>query len=176
MSEPFIAEIKMFGSNFAPRGYAFCNGQLLSIAQNTALFSLIGTIYGGNGQTTFGLPDFRGRVPVGSQGAGPGLPAVQQGELGGTVNTTITIVNLPAHTHALLGSSAPGDASSPAGALLAAPGTSGDTQYLASTAPNATLAGNSISPTGGNQPISNMQPYLGINFIIAVQGIFPSRN
>lgn len=177
MAEPFIAEIKMFGGNFAPRGYAFCQGQLLPIAQNTALFSLLGTTYGGNGQTTFGLPDLRGRVPVGT-GQGPGLSPVDLGEMAGERNHTLTSNEMPAHTHVAVvqANSGAGNSTSPTGATPAASSTR-DAVY-STAAPNTNMAGGvvSVSNTGGNQPHNNMQPYLGMSFIIALEGIYPSRN
>ena len=182
-SDPFIAEIYMFAGNFAPRGYAFCQGQIMSIAQNTALFSLLGTTYGGNGQTTFGLPDLRGRAPVGT-GQGPGLAGIILGELAGAPSTTLAVTNMPAHTHAVTGtasqpsSSAAGNADSPNGGIPA--GSATDENYTAAASANGALAPAPITatagPAGGSQPFNNMQPYLGINFTIALQGIFPSRN
>jgi len=170
-TEPFIAEIKLFAFNFAPRGYAFCSGQIMSIAQNTALFSLVGTTYGGNGQTTFGLPDLRGRVPIG-QGQGPGLPPYSMGEASGTPTTTLLSSQLPSHTHTLNCSAAAATSTSPSG------------NYIAVTEENpsfgSSFGGNmnpsSIGAAGGNQPFSIMQPYLAMNYSIALQGIFPSRN
>lgn len=178
MESYFIAQILLFGGNFAPRSMAFCNGQLLPIDQFSAVFALIGTTYGGNGQTTFALPDFRGRIPVG-QGQGPGLSQIVIGQQGGINNVTINNSQLPAHTHTataavgVLGTS--GNTPNPDGAMIAG----GSSTYYAPAA-NATgsLAGTSafISPAGGNQPFSNYMPSTGINFIIALEGIFPSRN
>jgi microcystin-dependent protein len=175
MAEPFIAEIKMFGGNFAPRGYALCSGQLLSIAQNTALFSLLGTTYGGDGQTTFGLPDMRGRVPIG-QGQGPGLSSRVMGELAGSETVTLISSEMPAHTHthsagAVTG---PGTQAGPAGARMAE-STARDNVYSTAAADTA-MAPDTIGISGGSQPHNNMQPYLCVNFIIALEGIFPSRN
>ncbi len=171
MSDPFLGEIKMFGGNFAPRGWAFCHGQLLGINQNTALFSLLGTMYGGDGRTTFGLPDLRGRVPVGF-GRGPGLSNYVQGREGGTETTTLSANNLPAHTHALnLATAAEGDSNDPAGRLLAQT----DARSYSDQGP-AVAGGGTMAVTGGSQPANNMQPYLSMNFIIALQGIFPSRS
>jgi microcystin-dependent protein len=176
--EGTIAEIRMFAGNFAPRTWMFCNGQILSIASNTAMFSLLGTTYGGNGQTTFGVPDFQGRVAVGT-GTGPGLPNVQLGEKAGTPTTTLTAAQMPAHTHQVTGNinvQAASDGmlvSDPAGKYVG-PGAfyaTGDPVNMAPTAINlpTTAAGNS-------QPFSIMQPYLGMNYIICQFGIFPSRN
>jgi microcystin-dependent protein len=164
MTEPFIAEIKMFGGSFAPRGYALCNGQLLSIAQNTALFSLLGTTYGGNGTTTFGLPNLQGRVPM-HPGQGPGLTPRSLGESGGVESVTLSTQELPAHFHSAVTDSA-ATSNRPAGHVLARGGSYADTG-------NALPAGGSV---GGNQPHNNMQPFLTVNFIIALEGVFPSRN
>lgn len=172
--EPFIGEIMLFAGNFPPRGYAFCDGQLLSIAQNTALFSLLGTNFGGDGQTTFGLPDLRGRVPVHSGGSqGPGLPFVSLGELSGEPSHTLASTEMPAHSHVALADTGNGTQSSPAGGLPARD-PSGSPAY--GTNAVASLAGNAISVSGGNQPHNNMQPYTGLNFCIALEGIFPPRN
>lgn len=173
MASPFLSEIRMFGGNFAPRGYAFCQGQLLSIAQNTALFALIGTIYGGNGQTTFAMPDYRGRVPVG-QGTGPGLSLRTQGEQAGTETVTLLATQIPAHTHTVACNIGGGNSSTPAGSFFAANANTGQPQFAA--APNAAMSPASVSPNAAAQPHSNLMPYLGINFIIALQGVFPSRN
>jgi microcystin-dependent protein len=184
MSEPFIGEIRMFGGNFAPRAWAFCNGQLLSIAQNTALFSLLGTTYGGNGQTTFAVPDLRGRVPVG-MGQGPGLPNVTQGEMSGSPTHTMIITEMPAHNHTvqstLNGTSATANSGSPGSGI---PATASSLSLYVSSAVNPPLnrpfASSVVSSTagiaGGSQPFSIMQPYVGINFIISLEGIYPSRN
>jgi len=173
MLEPFLACIYLFAGNFAPRDYAFCNGQLLSIAQNSALFALVGTTYGGNGQTTFGLPDLRGRVPI-HPGQGPGLSNYVLGQMSGTENRTLLSTQMPAHTHALNAVSESGDASAPSGAFLANSGAL-DKEYKA-TGTNVAMNPQAIGSTGGSQPFSIMQPYLCINYIIALQGIFPSRN
>ena len=179
--EGTIAEIRMFAGNFSPRNWAFCNGQIMSIAQNTALFSLLGTTYGGNGQTTFALPDFRGRTAIGT-GQGPGLSNVQLGEIAGAQSVTLTTGNMPAHTHPLTGTVSPqgnqgatGLSNDPSNRRLA--GTNiftGAATDLATMAPAvSTLA---IGATGGSQPISNLMPYTGMNYIICLFGIFPSRN
>lgn len=181
--EPFIGEIMIFAGNFAPRGWAACSGQLLSIAQNTALFSILGTTYGGNGQTTFALPDLRGRVPM-SLGQGPGLANRTLGELAGTESGLLTVNNLPSHTHAstltasMPANSGAGNADTPNGNIPA--GSASAENYAAPASANGTMApitlGGTISPTGGNQPISLMQPYLVLTFCVALEGIFPSRN
>ena len=171
MSEPFLAQITMFAGNFAPRSWAYCSGQILPIAQNTALFSLLGTTYGGDGRTTFGLPDLRGRVPVGSEGnsAGPGLTPRSLGQRSGSETNTLTTTQLPAHTHGIPASSEDGEATSPVGNSMAV---SDDRNYINSS--NANMA--STANTGGGQAVNNMPPFLAINFIIAIQGLFPSRN
>jgi microcystin-dependent protein len=179
MAEPFIGQIIMFGGNFAIRGYAMCNGQLLSIAQNTALFSILGTTYGGNGQTTFGLPDLRGRVPI-HLGQGPGLSNYSLGQLAGVENTTLTQNNLPPHSHTLNASiSGQANAATPANNFLGVgkvPSSSETINMYNSAASAAVMNPASITGGGGGQPFSIIQPYLCINFLIALEGIFPSRN
>ena len=176
MSSPFIAEIKMCGYSFAPRGYAFCNGQLLPIAQNTALFSLVGTTYGGNGTTTFGLPDLQGRSPLG-QGQGPGLSPYVLGEVSGTPTVTLLNTQMPAHTHTPQGSTTAGNSTEPATNVWAASAASRTPQPLYSVgAPNAPMNPAAIAVAGSNLPHQNQQPYLAITFIIALQGVFPARN
>jgi microcystin-dependent protein len=167
--EGTIGEIRMFAGNFAPRNWAFCQGQLLSIAQNTALFSILGTTYGGNGQTTFALPDFRSRVAVGT-GQGPGLSNTVLGEISGTETVTLNTNQLPAHNHPILANSGDATASKPAGKFLALTGTP-----IYAPSQDGTQLGPS-GATGGNQPVSIKQPYLGMNYIICLFGIFPSRN
>ena len=179
MSEPFLGEIRMVGFNFAPRGWALCNGQILSIAQNTALFSLLGTTYGGDGVTTFALPNLQGRLPM-HWGNGPGLSPRVIGEQSGSETVTLVSTQIPAHNHMLNCTTTAGAIDNPSGALLA---TSADANlnpintYLAGgAAPNATMANNSIGVAGGSQPHDNMSPFLCVTFIIALSGIFPSRN
>lgn len=176
--ESFIASIMMFGFNFQPRGWMYCDGRLLPIAQYTAVFSLLGTTFGGNGQTTFGLPDFRGRVPVG-MGQGPGLPMVNWGEVGGTPSMTLTINQMPAHIH-LAATTAGVSSSNPtsdeaAGNVLANTATN---FYAGANTVSGNLGGVSttIQPAGGSQPFDMHQPYLGTNYCICMEGIFPSRN
>lgn len=171
MSQPFIGEIRMFGGNFAPRGWAFCNGQLQSIAENTTLFSLLGTTYGGDGQTTFGLPDLRGRVPI-HFGQGAGLSARNMGEAGGAETVTLTVATMPAHTHLPAASTAAGTQTSPNGGVWSA---AGQLRY-SSGSPAAALNPGAASLAGGGQPHENMVPFTAVSFIIAVEGIFPSRN
>ncbi len=172
MSEPFIAEIIMFGGNFAPRGWAFCEGQLLPISQNTALFSLIGTIYGGDGRTTMGLPDLRGRVPI-HPGTGPGLPTYQLGQRGGQATHTLTTNEIPSHNHNVSVHNEDGDKSTPAGSAFAK---SGSQLNFSDEDADGTMRTNTISNAGGNQAHNIMQPFLAVNYIIALQGIFPSRS
>jgi microcystin-dependent protein len=171
MADPFVAEIRIFGGNFAPIGWAFCDGQLMPISQNTALFSLLGTNYGGDGRTTFGLPDLRGRSPL-HQGQGPGLTSRSLGEPAGVETVTLTQSQIPLHTHALAGGAAAG-ATNPAANLLGKPASAKIYGPATSTVPMSTAA---IGPTGQNQAHDNRQPYLVLSFIIALQGIFPPRN
>ena len=172
--DPFIGEIVMFGGNFAPRAWAFCDGQLLAISQNTALFSILGTTYGGDGRTTFGLPDLRGRVPM-HPGNGPGLTDRRLGQKFGNETNHLTTAQLPAHGHALLASGNGPDAKSPAGAFLPTLPRSGAETY-ASAIGTAAQMGTAVGNTGSNQPVNNMQPVGCINFIICLQGVFPSRS
>ena len=172
MTEPFVGEIKMVGFNFAPRGYATCDGQIMSIQQNTALFSLLGTTYGGNGTTTFALPDLRGRFPT-HQGQGPGLATRVIGEVAGQESVTLLANELPQHSHQLIGSSTGGNVS-PANGFPAAD-SSNTVAVYGSTGDTAMHPG-AIGVAGGNQPHTNMPPYLVVNFVIALEGIFPSRN
>ena len=166
----------MVGFNFAPVGYALCNGQLLPISQNTALFSLLGTTYGGNGTTTFALPDLRGRVAVHS-GQGPGLSPYVLGQQSGTESVTLITSQLPAHNHTLqVNDNTTGIAATGAGGFLNSKTESGESVAASGLSAPATLSGSAITPSGGNQPHNNIQPYLCINFVIALQGIFPSRN
>jgi microcystin-dependent protein len=169
MSEPFIGQIQPFGFNFAPRGWAFCNGQLLPIAQNTALFSLLGTTYGGDGRTTFGLPDLRGRAAL-HYGQGPGLSDRRLGQRSGTETNTLQVANLAAHTHKAQVSSALGNTDVATGHYLAQ---TPEDNYHSTT--DGSMGGTSAS-TGNNQAVNNMQPYLTINVCIALTGIFPSRS
>jgi microcystin-dependent protein len=177
MSEPFLGMIIIVPYNFSPRGWAFCNGQILPIAQNTALFSLLGTTYGGNGQTTFALPDLRGRWPN-SSGQGPGLSNYDLGQVGGTESTTITINQMPAHAHGytIPASSLDGTAPDPTPTSLLSNVGDGTTIYRPSGAPNVQMQGGNTAITGGSQPTSILQPYLTLNYCIALEGIFPSRN
>jgi microcystin-dependent protein len=163
----------MFGGNFAPAGWAFCDGSLMAISENEALFQLIGTTYGGDGQETFGLPDLRGRLPI-HMGQGPGLTNRTLAENGGSESVTLTVNQMPGHAHAFLGSANSASALSPAGAVVASP-TSIDL-YRAGATPDQAMASNAISPVGGSQPHENIQPFLCVSFIISLFGIFPSQN
>lgn len=172
----FLGMIGLFGFNFAPKGWMSCNGQLLSIAQNSALFALLGTTYGGDGVTTFALPDLRGRVPNG-QGQGPGLSSYQMGQAAGTEHVTLIQTQMPQHNHTLNVSGNPGTSNSPAGTVLAQAFDANEgVVNTYGTAINATASPQAIGLSGGNQPHENMQPYLTMNYCIAVEGIFPSRN
>jgi len=177
--EGTIAEIRLFAGNFAPRNWAFCAGQILAISQNTALFSLLGTTYGGNGQTTFALPDLRGRVAVGT-GQGPGLPNISLGQVAGEVNHTLIATEMPQHNHLINASEGNGSAQNPGNGFLAAGVVPTQSNAAVSNYRNSSdgtvLANTAVSLTGGNQPHNNMQPYLGMNYIICLEGIFPSRN
>ncbi len=177
MSEPFIGEIRIFAGNFAPRGWAFCNGQLLPISQNTALFSIIGTTYGGDGRSTTGLPNLQGRVPM-HPGNGPGLTSRRLGESGGVETVTLSEEQIPQHTHQLVASLPLADDDDP-----------GPTKYLAtgrgvglyapppgSPSSLVPMAPDAITPVGEGQAHNNLQPYLTLYFIIALAGLFPSRN
>lgn len=171
MSEPFVGEIRMFAGNFAPRGWAFCDGQLLAVSQNDALFSLFGTIYGGDGRTTFGLPDLRGRIPI-HPGSGPGLSPRQLGARGGAENATLTVNQLPSHTHGLQASSNAGTDANPAGKVL---GASPSVRLYRPVAASVNMNASAITSVGGSQQHTNVMPFLCINFIVALVGIYPSR-
>ena len=175
MSDPYIGEIRMVGFSFAPIGWAFCDGQLMSIAQNDTLFNLIGTTYGGDGQETFALPDLRGRFPI-HMGQGSGLNSYAIGEQSGTEQVTLTVQQLPAHTHIpRCDNSAAGNQVSPAGGVWSFDN-SGQFGNYAATADGTQMNAAAVQNTGGNQPHDNRQPWLAINFIISLYGIFPPRN
>jgi microcystin-dependent protein len=167
--EGTIAEIRLFAGNFAPRNWAFCQGQTISISQNTALFSLLGTNYGGNGQTTFQLPNLAGRTAVGT-GTGPGLSNIPLGQMAGTETVTLSAAQMPAHTHTLNANSNTGTTGNPNGAILAAAANT----YI-SGAPNVTMSPQAVGVSGNSQPVPIRNPYLGMNYIICMYGIFPSR-
>lgn len=179
MSEFFIGQIMMTGFNFAPKYFAQCNGQLLSIAQNQALFSLLGTQYGGDGIRTFGLPDLRSRSPLGyASSVDPAWqpPSVAIGQAAGTENVTLLSTNLPAHAHQANASTSAGDNRSAGGRLYAQGNPTTLNLYAAGTGPLVTQSAQSVTPAGGNQPHPNLQPYTTLNFCIALSGVFPSRN
>ena len=171
MSEPFVGEIRMFAGNFAPRGWAFCDGQLLAVSQNDALFSLLGTIYGGDGRTTFGLPDMRGRIPL-HQGTGPGLSPRRLGAKSGDEKVALTTSQLASHGHDFNASTEIATVTGPQGKVIAR--TSGN--LYEATTQNADFSSAMIANTGGSQPHNNLMPTLCIHFIIALVGIYPSRN
>jgi microcystin-dependent protein len=177
--EGYIGQLIMFAGTFAPRNWAFCAGQLLSISQNTALFSILGTTYGGNGQTTFALPDLRGRVPVGV-GQGPGLPNVSLGEVAGQPTHTLILTEIPAHNHSINGNaSGLGNSAAPTGNSLGigvVPSNNSPVNMYNNAAPNTALNAATAGLAGGSQPHNIMQPYLGMNYVICLFGIFPSRN
>ena len=168
---PFIGEIRMFAGNFAPAGWAFCNGQLMPIAENDALFNLIGTTYGGDGQETFALPDLQGRLPV-HHGQGPGSNFVI-GQQGGVEEVTLTVNQIPIHSHPLQASTTLASDVNPANRVVAQPGTAGNYLYIEDQ-PSLTMAPTAISSVGGSQPHSNLQPFLCLNFIISLIGVFPT--
>jgi microcystin-dependent protein len=165
MSSPFIGEIRMFGGNFAPAGWAFCNGALMAIDQNDALFNLIGTTYGGDGQTTFALPDLQSRIPL---HVGPGFAL---GQTGGVETVTLTTAQIPAHSHVPQGNSGAGTQSSPANGMWA----QSTLNQFSSAPPTVSMAPAALGPSGGSQPHDNMMPFLVVNFILSLFGIFPSQ-
>lgn len=180
MSEPFIGEIRLFGGNFAPRGWAFCNGQLLPVSQNTALFSVLGTTYGGDGRTTFALPDLQGRAPM-HQGQGPGLTPRTIGEKDGASSVTLQSNQMPAHTHQAMAGSGDADSQDPTNRVWAKTyqtGLGGRKQYKSaySTTAEEAMSPQALAAQGGNAAHNNMQPYLGLSFIIALQGVYPVRS
>lgn len=173
--DAYLGEIKMFAGNFAPLGWQLCNGQILSIAQNTALFSILGTTYGGNGTTTFALPNLQGRVPI-HWGNGAGLSPYVIGQAGGTENVTLLAGQIAPHTHAVNIDPNASGKNTPAGNFLGTVGPSAQDKVYSSGPGGGTMNANAIAPNAGGQPHANIQPYLCITFIIALQGIFPSRN
>ncbi len=170
--EPFLAQIIMFGGNFAPRGWAFCDGQILPISQNQALFSLLGTTYGGDGRTTFALPDLRGRFPM-HPGNGPGLSTRRLGEKSGSETRTLVVQNLPAHSHNLRCNNGTADSDTPVNGFPAVDEGATESYH---TSANDTMGSPGTANTGNNTPFNIVNPYLGVNFIIALQGIYPSRS
>jgi microcystin-dependent protein len=174
MSNPFIGEIRMFAGNFAPRSFAFCDGQLLTVAQQAAVFALLGTNFGGDGLNTFGLPDMRGRIPI-SQGTLIGVNTYVIGQAGGQETVTLTTAQLPSHSHDLIAAAGGTKQASPSGAAWA----SGGPAHFASnrvTPTTGQLQGGGLTANVGGQPHNNMMPYLAVNFIICLEGVFPSRN
>jgi microcystin-dependent protein len=170
--EPFIGQVMMFAGNFAPRDWALCNGQLMSIAQNSALFSILGTTYGGDGQTTFALPNLQGRVPI-HPGQSPGTSSYQLGQTSGVENVSLTVGNMPAHTHVVSATQTPTSAD-PAGLV---PANENGARTAIYGAPDGTMMAPAMNGVvGGSLPFSILQPYQCVNFIIALQGIFPSRS
>ncbi len=175
MADPFVAEIRIFPFNFAPRGWAWCDGQLLPLSQNTALFSLLGTTYGGDGKSNFALPDLQGRAPM-HPGQGPGLSLHDLGETGGSETVTLLESEIPSHSHALSAINTPANVKIPSSAVGVAR-SAGGSIYLATTPiPNSvSMAPEMLAPAGGDQPHNNLQPYLTFYFCIALQGVFPPR-
>ena len=179
MADPFVAEIRIFPFNFPPKGWAFCAGQLMPLSQNTALFSLLGTMYGGNGQNTFALPDLQGQTAMHS-GDGPGLSQRFQGETSGVPNVNLVITEIPIHSHSLACRGTVGNTTTAAGGVpalgaWASGNQSGVVQAYATNAPNAQMALDTLQMVGGSLPHENMMPYLTLNFCIALQGVFPPR-
>ena len=172
MADPFVAEIRIFPFNFAPKGWAWCNGQLMPISQNTALFSLLGTTYGGDGKSTFALPDLQGRAPM-HPGQGPGLSLHDLGETGGAEAVTLLESEMPVHAHQVMSSTFGGDNILP-GPTVTLAGSSGGNAY-APPPPTSQAAAQALPPAGGDQPHNNMMPYLTFYFCIALQGVFPPR-
>jgi microcystin-dependent protein len=170
MSNPFLAEIRVFPFNFPPKGWAFCDGQILPLSQNTALFSLLGTTYGGDGKSNFALPNMQGNIPL-HPGQGPGLSLYDLGQTGGSDTVTLLDSEMPSHNHIITtdGSDIP-DSLSPSGAALAAVN-----MYSAATTPIVPLSDSTLAPAGGDQPHNNLMPYLTLNFCIALQGVYPPR-
>jgi microcystin-dependent protein len=175
MADPFVAEIRIFPFNFAPKGWAWCDGQLLPLSQNTALFSLLGTTYGGNGKSNFALPDLQGRAPM-HPGQGPGLSLHDLGETGGSETVTLLESEMPSHSHVMQGVSDTASTNDPTNAMFAKPLGRGNNQYSQTNTPLVSLADQALAPAGGDAPHNNMQPYLTFYFCIALQGIFPPRS
>jgi microcystin-dependent protein len=173
MANPFVGQLALVPFNFAPKGWALCDGQLLAISQNTALFSLLGTQYGGDGKSNFALPNLQGSIPI-SFGQGPGLQDHFIGESGGSDTVTLLTTEMPQHNHAMMADATPGNSTSPAGDAPAR--IPGGTPYApGNSALNQTMSANSLTPAGGDQPHNNLMPYLTLNWIIAMQGVFPPR-
>ena len=178
MANPFLAEIRIFPFNFAPMGWAFCNGQILPLSQNTAVFSLLGTTYGGNGMNNFALPNLQGSAPM-QQGQGPGLSLHELGETGGSATVTLLSTQTPVHTHAINcidGARVGGQSGAPSNAILTKTGGSPANAYTSGATQNQTMAAGMVAAVGGNQPHNNLMPFLTLNFCIALQGIFPPHD
>jgi microcystin-dependent protein len=171
--DPFVAEIRIFPFNFAPKGWATCDGQILPLSQNTALFSLVGTTYGGDGKSNFALPNLQGNAPM-HPGQGPGLSLHDLGETGGSDTVTLLESEIPAHPHTLMGDGAPANRTTPVANSLAR--TTAGTPYVPGATPTAQLANQALTPNGGDQPHNNLMPYLTLNFCIALQGVYPPRS
>lgn len=169
MADPFVAEIRIFPFNFAPKGWAWCDGQLLPLSQNTALFSLLGTVYGGDGKSNFALPDLQGNAPM-HPGQGPGLSLHALGETGGSETVSLLESEIPSHSHSVRALNQPGLTATPAGNIPAR-----NRFYYSGSAPTVTMSDKALAPAGGDQPHNNMQPYLTFYFCIAMQGVFPPR-
>jgi microcystin-dependent protein len=173
MADPFVAEIRIFPFNFAPKGWAFCDGQLLPLSQNTALFSLLGTTYGGNGKSNFALPDLQGRAPM-HPGQGPGLSLHDLGETGGAETVTLLESEIPLHPHAMMAQNVPANVAAPSSAVTLAR-SSGGFAYQSTNPIPVAASDQMVGPAGGDAPHNNMQPYLTLYFCIALQGVFPPR-
>lgn len=175
MADPFVAEIRIFPFNFAPKGWAFCNGQILPISQNTALFSLLGTTYGGDGKSTFALPDMEGNAPM-HPGQGPGLSLHDLGQTGGSQTVSLLESEIPAHSHTLKADTAdPADVQGPTNAVVLGRSAGGNAYISPAPSGLVAMAFQALAPAGGDQPHNNMQLYLTLNFCIALQGVFPPR-
>jgi microcystin-dependent protein len=176
MAEPFIAEVRIWGLNYAPRGWAFCNGQLLPVAQHTALFSLVGTIYGGDGRTNFGLPNLQGRAPMGA-GNGPGLTHRRLGEAGGATDETLSLAQMPNHNHGLVADEEEAERTIPANDMVTGTTEAANRIYTGATGtPTVNMATESLPRAGGGQAHNNQQPLLGLSFTIALVGVYPSTS
>jgi microcystin-dependent protein len=176
MADPYLGEIRIFAGNFAPKGWALCDGQLMAISQNTALFSLLGTMYGGDGKSTFALPGLQGRVPI-DQGQGPGMSQRVVGENGGSSTVTLLVTGMPSHPHVAGCQTNPGGLPAPTNNVWSGlPGRPTPPPVYTTAGPNTNMSPQALGQTGGSLPHNNMSPYLGLTFIIALQGVFPTRN